>query len=334
MKWLQFLLSLLLFYSCTDTETDKVGLPSNNVLSITIDKNGLKWITTDNGIVTFDGKIWKQVSTGNAALNNDVHAMLVLTDSIWFASNIGLIKAKNNGTSVTNPLVINSQNSNLMGDSVFCSEFNTNQLCFFGTNNGLSLYKNGNWFSYRGQWGRRNETFLDQYNISDIACASDGWNYVTTVGGGVSRFKYSETDAVSGATRFFQPWAYGLKSDTVYTVCVVNDSCQWFGTNQGAAFHGSAYTKADWTSYSRVDGLASDTVYAIAADKTGSVWFGTSNGLSNFANNTWTSYTTKDGLVSNKINSVVIDTDGSVWVGTNEGLGHLKNNSWDNYQKK
>lgn len=134
-----------------------------------------------------------------------------------------------------------------------------------------------------------------------VSNSTNGWVFVSTRGGGVSRFKY-ELDAISGATTYNSAWAPGIGSDSINTVIVVDDTCQWFGTNKGVGFHTSHLTKKNWFYYSTQNGLICDTVLAIAKDKQGNVWFGTPKGVSKFdGKNTWTNYAKLDGLIDNKI---------------------------------
>jgi ligand-binding sensor domain-containing protein len=218
----------------------------------------------------------------------------------------------------------------LLSDTVWAVGLDKDNTKYFGTPGGLSILKSSTWTSYDGKWGGNKDNFLTTNPITAIASAKNGWNFVSTRGGGVSRFKFA--DAISGATKYSLPWASGLHSDNVNTVIVVNDTCQWYGTDRGAAFHSSEYTKADWTSYSTADGLISDTVYAIAQDDIGNTWFGTQRGVSRLNNSVWTSYTTKDGLAGAKVNTIAIDNDGSIWFGTDDGISHYINGSWINYK--
>jgi len=329
--------ALCLFWSCKmDESAVSNTLPSNIITKIVIDNLGVKWIATNNGLVSFDGKNWESHSSDVNLTDKRIPDLSFehLTDKnqLWIATNEGVKKMSISGQLLTQINDYQQTSSGLLSDTVLRVASDNNTISYIGTNKGLSILKNNSWTTFLGNWGTKKDSFLLKKTITGIAIAKNGWNYVSTLGGGVSRFKYA--DAVTGATKFFKPWANGLKTDTIFTVVIVNDTCQWYGTSKGAAFHSSHHTKADWTSYSRIDGLVSDSVYAIAQDLTGTMWFGTQLGVSRLSNAVWTSLTIKDGLVDNKVNTVAVDIDGSLWFGTDNGLSHLKEGVWTSFRKK
>ena len=326
-------LIISILVSCKPNEiTDEDSLPSNVITKITIDKSGIKWIATDNGMVSFDGDKWTTYPK-SAFLYNVPVLDVILDENTLFASTYkGILKSSFTNQTLNQSKILGKKANGLISDTV--NKIATDKLntTFFGTPKVLSILKDTTWTFYVGQWGRSKDNFLTTNKITGIATASNGWNYVSTEGGGVSCFKY--VDAVTSATKYFLPWADGLNSDVVYTVVIADDSCQWYGTDAGAAYHTSNQTKANWDLYYSVgnSGLASDSVYAIAKDEaTDIVWFGTQRGVSKLENNVITNFTTNDGLIDNKINTFAVNTDGSVWFGTDKGLTHFKNGSWKNY---
>jgi len=334
-----FILSfIVLFFGCKiDEPSNESTLPSNVINKIVIDKQGVKWIATDKGLVSFDGSDWKtynSISILSGQKTTDI-AFDAMSNQLqlWTA---GLEGVSNNiiaNKNLTNIISYQQTLNGLLSNNVLAVGTDNNNAKFFGTPNGLSILKNNLWTTYDGKWGTKSvDNFLTLKPITAIASAKNGWNYVATNGGGVSRFKF--TDAVTGATKYFRPWASGLKSDVIYTVVIVNDTCQWYGTDKGVAYHTSEFTKADWTSYSVADGMVSDSVYAIAQDAQGNTWFGTQRGVSKLNNYVWTNFTTHNGLISNKVNTVAVDIDGSVWFGTDNGISQLKEGVWKSYSVK
>jgi len=166
--------------------------------------------------------------------------------------------------------------------------------------------------------------------ITRIGSSEDGWNYFTTLGGGVARNK-TAVDGISSASTYETPWA-GLPSDSVNTLYIDPvTGYQWFGTPAGVAFHAGTETKKNWTVYNTTNGLVNDFVLAIAGDTEGSIWFGTKGGVSRFRNSAWTTFTESDGLANNVVHCIAFDTDGSVWFGTDNGVSHYQQGTWISY---
>ena len=310
---------------------EKVELPSNVIRNIVVDNNGVKWITTDKGIVSYDGEKLTNYPD-NSSFNNDTANRLFsekgeTTNKIWLCSNNGLSVFEHNDEKISNLVTYKSTQSGILSDSVLAVDIDLKSTRYIATSSGLSIFSNNKWQDYFGQAG---DKILQNYKISAVAAANNNWVYVSTQGGGVSRFKY--LDAVSGATTFTEEWASGLKSDNILTVVIVDDTCQWYGTDKGVALHTNELTKSGWTRYSRTDGLICDTVTTIAKDLSGNIWFGTPKGISKLNNETWVNLTTKNGLTSNVINTIAVDLDGSVWVGTDNGISRYINGIWIDFE--
>lgn len=323
----------LSFLGCNDDNDpvkEEFKLPSQVITKIEIDNNGVKWIATEKGLVALDDEKWYTFSGNDLISTTGIDELTFSNasgkDELWLGTNLGAASFDYTATTIGTFNIYNKQLSGILDNGVSAIDVDNNNVKYIGTSEGISILKGTTWNEFMG---RRGEEILKEYKISAIATTAGGRIYAATQGGGVSSFKY--TDAVSGATTFNQPWSAGLMSDTVFTVVVVENDHQWYGTNRGAALHTSEYAKADWESYTRAEGLICDTVYTIAKDQTGNVWFGTHKGISKFNGSSWVSYTTKDGLIDNKINTLAIDKDGSVWFGTDKGLSHFINNQWINY---
>jgi ligand-binding sensor domain-containing protein len=304
------------------------------IRKIVCDKNGIKWIAAENGLFSFDGVNWKSYKTQPHNITKSISDLIinpVVENEMLFALNTGVTELKVNFTEILFSENISASGSlnpsvnGLLSDTVSAISIDALNVKYFGTSRGLSIKDKDNWYSFLG---RKNEEILRDFKISSVATAKNGWTYAATSGGGVSRFKY--TDAISGATTIDSIYS-GLRSNFINAVVITDDTCQWYGTNKGAAFHTSHYTKIDWTIYSKEDGLISDTVISIAKDLEGNMWFGTNNGVSRLSDGIFTGFTTADGLANNVVNTISADIDGSVWFGTDDGISCLKDNVWINY---
>jgi ligand-binding sensor domain-containing protein len=329
---LYFLLTVLfLFYSCEneDPVVKEFVFPSKVINRILVDKQGVKWFATEQGVVSYNGTTWSSYADPDNYSNGQITDLVLESapgiTKIWLATKVGLssFNLLDSQFSFAN---YTKKETEILSDTVLALGIDKNNIKYVGTSKGLSILKENKWTTF---YGRTGEEILSRYKINSVAPSKNGWIYATTLGGGVSKFKFA--DAVSGATTLSQPWANGLASDSVYSVLVDEDNFQWYGTTGGVAFHASEFTKSDWTSYSRADGLVCDTVYAIAKDQSGAIWFGTHRGLSKLTGTKWETFTTKNGLVDNKVNAIAVDSDGSLWFGTDRGISHFAANTWKNF---
>jgi ligand-binding sensor domain-containing protein len=74
------------------------GLPDNDILAISIDENGTKWIgTAHGGLVAFDGTNWIVYNTVNSELpDNNVRSIVIDNDGTrWIGTNGGLAEIDN-----------------------------------------------------------------------------------------------------------------------------------------------------------------------------------------------------------------------------------------------
>lgn len=328
-----FMIMILSLFNSCKKETpaplpEVFTFPSKVIHKIVVDNTGVKWFATEKGVISYDGSKWTRYSDDKNLTTGSVTDFAFDIASgikkLWLATFVGT-SSYEFGTTAISVVNYSSKSSGILSDSITAVGIDQANVKYFGTSKGLSIFNGTKWDKYLG---RTNEVILSRFKISSVSTATNGYTYAATQGGGVSRFKY--TDAVSGETTLNKPWAWGLPSDTVYTV-VADGIAQWYGTNRGIGYHSTQDTKTDWITYTRADGLVCDTVNAIAKDLTGSMWFGTHLGVSKFTVDKWLNYTIKDGLVANKVNTIAVDADGSIWFGTDNGISHLINNQWISY---
>jgi ligand-binding sensor domain-containing protein len=335
-----FCVAILLCYSCKKGDNNVNikqynSLPYNKINKIYIDKEGIKWIASDSGIVSFNGKVWTRYT--ESIINNIPIADILVEKSgnnLWIASEKGASEINFTNINFLSTKSFTTKSSGLLSDTVNSIGIDTSNVKYFGTNYGLSIFNGANWDTFYGKTQYGIDSIFKLSPITGIASASNGWVFVSTFGSGVSRFKY-QIDAVTGATTYDKNWAENgfktLNTNNIFTVIVTDDTCQWYGTDKGVAFHNSPNAKSGWSSYTTANGLICDTVLAIAEDKLGNIWFGTFNGVSKFNGKSWQNFLKSDGLIANKVNTIAVDLDGSVWFGTDYGISHYSNNTWTNY---
>ncbi len=315
--------SVLAYFTGCDRGEPEPNISFDIVTGFVISEQGEKFLATDNGLfILNEGKgKYEQVQDTECktVLNDLAFAPAQPQEDLWLATDAGAYNW-------TAQYLVTKENSGLSNNLVTHLYFDHNLTGYFATREGLDILVLSEWTHTTGL----DDFFLD-FEITDMGTATNGYTYVTTLGGGIERFKM-DVDGISGATHIDTDWSW-LASNNILTI-YIDDTVQAYGTDQGAALHFSEYTKWDWEVYSTFDGLINDTVLAIVRDKAKIWWFGTYGGVSRFDELTWTGFTVEThGLLSNHIKFMAVDTDGSIWLATDLGLSHLTGNQSINFQK-
>ena len=315
--------------------SNETGIPAKDFFAVIVDDNNIKWFITEAGIVSFNGKEWKlhnknrKVPTQNLknfAFEHNPHG-----SELWIASPNGATVASLPIDARTGATTYDTANTSILSKNVVRIAIGKSPLRWFGTDKGISAFRNSKWLSpsYNEIYP---ESMFEEFMITSMAtdCSGDSL-YVGTEGAGVARV-YRNVDAISGASNYAQWGPIILPSDKIYSIFIAYDGSQWFGTDQGIARHTGNKTLENWTAFTTDSGLVHNFVQAIAADNNGKFWFGTKGGVSVFDGSVWTSFTIDDGLNSNNILCIAVDLDGVVWLGTDNGVNCYKNGEFISFK--
>ena len=304
----------------TNYKKEDSGLASNVVRVICVDKNGIKWFGTDNGLSSFDGFSWKTYTTVDSLAHNSVNSIAFeeteYGPEIWVATDggVSVVSVVPDAVTFATPYRIN--NTGLVSNTVYAAAVDTGHVKWFGTDCGISTFDGNIWKTFTSK-----DLLTHDHIMAIYPNAEDGYVYYGTEGRGGGRF-----DGITAAT----PWdtaLSGIASDSVYTVYIDLEGLQWLETDNGLSHHFGTKIKDNWATYTTENGLAHNFVHSIAEDMNGVKWFGTRNGVSSFDGTTWETYTIDNGLVSNIVYTIAVDLDGSLWFGTDDGVSNLNLNS-------
>ena len=312
------------------------GILAKKFYSAAVDDDNTKWFLTDAGIVSYDGKKW---SLHNKNRKLPVESMKDLAydfssygPELWIASPLGATVASLPVDARSGATTYYTENSTILSDNVLSVAVGKGSLRWFGTDKGISAFRNKKWLTYSYQRKYPEGLFKD-FPITAMATSPDGDSlYVATKGAGVARVFRNKVDAISGASEYAQWGPIEMPSDSVYSICITPDGTQWFGTTMGAARHIGFNTLEKWTVFNKENGLVDNFVQAIACDAKGNLWFGTKGGVSVFDGTAWTSYSLKEGLSSNNILCITTDKKGVLWLGTDNGVISYNNGEFSNYR--
>lgn len=303
--------------------------------SVTVDDHNIKWFLTDKGIISYDGHKWS-VHTMNRKIPGQGLRQLFYEESefgqeIWIAGAKGATVASLPVDAKSGATTYYKENSSIASENVLALTVGKGSLRWFGTDKGISAFRNSDWLANAYERKYPESLFTD-FPITAMSTSPDGDSlYVATEGAGVARVYRDKVDAISGASEYAQWGPIEIPSDKVYSICVTPDGTQWFGTDKGVARHIGHKTLENWTVYTMNDGLADNFVQAIASDKEGNMWFGTKAGVSVFWDPSWSTYTVKEGLPSNNILCIITDKEGTVWMGTDKGVISFKEDKFTCY---
>jgi len=314
-----FLAVNLLIQSCE--KEDKAPEPYESVYGFVISANGDKLLATSDGLHSFNEGNGRIEPAGNGTLDSPYYDLAYSNteEELWLATHTGALN------SITLES-LDTDNSGLASNEVNHLHFDVENTSYFATPEGLSLQIQQDWLQYKGL-----DEFFMEFEISDIGSATNGFTYVTTLGGGIERFS-TNVDGISGATLFDTEWTR-LNSNTIHSV-FIDDTLQAYGTDGGAALHFSEHTKRDWQVYTTEDGLINDTVLSVVRDHSDNWWFGTMQGISRMSGSLWTGYTLEThSIISMQVKFLAVDPDGAVWMATDKGLSKFINDQWTSYPK-
>ncbi len=317
--------------------TYRNGFMQGAVNAIAQTPDGYLWLSTQSGVVRFDGvrAVPLPLGPGQQLPSTSVLSLLAARDgTLWIGTLDGLVSWKG-GQLIAYPALSRRTVLALLQDrdgtvwagglagptGTLCAIRGESTSCY-GDDGSLgtvvaSLYEDSDGSLWVGaatglwRWSPGPPTRYLAAPISrggKMAQADHGSGLLVAVG---------SVSQINGRTVADYP-LHGVPLPlTARTVLRDRDGGLWIGTTA----HGIVHTYAGETSvFTHNDGLSSDQVYAIFEGREGSMWVATAEGLDQFRELPVTSLPAKLALSSATVNSVLAARDGSVWVGTSDGL--------------
>jgi len=339
-----------------ETFTTAEGLPSDCITAVAQGQGGDIWVGTHLGLAHYDGRVWQTYTTADGLPDNMVTAILAAGDeTVWVGTLAGLSHLTPGQNDISWQTFL--PEDGLVGEHVTALLQDSEGLVVVGTTKGVSLYNGQQWYTWTqrdglvssevwaiyedfdgGLWFGTNAGvghcdltwrlyFLPQAgegestasdDISALAQSEDGALWITTLGGGVVRYRDGRWDAYTSAE--------GLADDNVFAVAQDADGALWFGTAGGV----SRYLAGAWETYTTEAGLPTDVILSAEAARDGTLWFGTAGeGVVRYRpEEGWHTFTQLDGLADNYVRAICEAQDGTLWLGTSKGLNSFDGDSW------
>ena len=302
-------------------------LPVNNVLALAIDGQGNKWIGTNGGgIAKFDGSTWTIYNTSNSILPTDVIRDIKVDANgvVWAASydadgtNGGVVKFEDGLLS----LIALDDGSYQIDQSVASIAMDTdNNVLWVGTDgNDLMKLEGGTQTYYHASYGQLPEN----YEISDLAVASDGSVWLVMSSGQVVNF-----DGTNWTV--FDTYSTPNLPSNAQAIDIDANGNVLIGTDGGLYI----YDGTDISSNFPLDnGVFGFDIKSVHADANGNIWEGTNeHNIAKYDGSNWTHYeSSNSGLLKDiSIREMLYASNGDLWITTesSHGIMHYDGTTWN-----
>jgi signal transduction histidine kinase/ligand-binding sensor domain-containing protein len=336
-------------------------LISNQIHDLIIDKSGVLWIATENGLNFHSQKRIKFNSLTTTRHLSEIIPHLsgknvravaqTAGESLWFGTDAGLFNLinKTGNSSFT-------QNSELRSLNIWS--------LFSGTSNRL-------WIGTYGQGLKElnlKTSQLKSWKVDNPDFNASAFDYVKTIieddsrmiwigfwGGGLGRLNPNTSNVDHWRNENNNPSS--LSHNDVWSLYQDSKERIWIGTNGGGLnlFNSESQNEfQNWNTRREINqSLSSNNIYTIYESVNGNkqkdqtiLWIGTANGLNKFVikNDSGSSdgsklnaeikcYTVADGLPDNAVESILEDENGNLWIGTSTGITffHIKEERFTNF---
>ena len=283
------------------------GLPSSFVGSITQDRDGSIWFTTDGAVCRFDGESFTTYGPEDGMPGWASEAVAGPRGDLWllFWGHVAHL----DGERITHLTVDDG-----LSDGRYFS------VCVDRQDN-VWIGGKGTVHRFDGQTviAHGSEEGLPDAQVGAIVQGRDGGLWLAA-GSEICRFdgkRFTVLTPADGFVRVYpseerEAWYHGIES------AMVDDRGRvWFATMGDGVV---SYDGEGFTRFTTADGLVGDFVHSVTRDLQGNLWFGTqSSGVSRYDGEGFTSITVDDGLGGNQVNCLFTDRDGYVWFGAGSG---------------
>lgn len=353
----------------------KEGLAQSQVTDLCQDNLGYLWVGTQSGLSKFDGNEFTNFSIEDGLTDNTIHKLIFSekTNILWIATPRGITEYKNqkfiahdfdtnqkiNDLLIYNDSLYIATNTGLLvyknGEfKQYSSQFKIRQIAsendsviFCATDKGLYTFNNSRFNVF-------NDSLINQLNYSGISIENNTL-ILSTISSGVFKYNLSNSNIYKYPSRYNdsrgifvdnkEVWSLGnfgliqIQKDSIITYysenngLPINNIKRVFKDRENniwVATYGKGLLKFSGKSimsYTVKDGLSSDIVMSISESVNGDFTFGTyDKGVVSYTDTEVKTYTTNDGLNYNKIWVVNYDFNNNCWIGTSRGVNYIKDN--------
>lgn len=373
--WVATTNGLVKIHSETDEKqiynTLNSDLPTNYILSLAIDQNGVKWIGTTEGLVTFDGTEWTNYEIPDLPTYvDDISAITIDSEDVkWMGIAGRLVRFDD-----TNWVIYDTTNSPLSGSIISTIALDGDEDIWIGTlpassssNNSIYQFNHNSWVEFHEQ-----NSNLPSNKVFDIVIDAMDVKWIGTERG-LARLE-------NGAIETF-----AASNDVVLSVAIDAQGHKWLGHPSGALLY---YDDEAWEEivipfqngtyegpscnlpqgafnatvilpeadnnfligtnlgglWKYLDGelspvllgsanLPAEIINGVTIDESGNKWLALARGgLVKYDDAQWTTYNSANSMLSgNCLRSVTTSGEGQIWMATSGSVAHLNDDTWEEY---
>lgn len=311
----------LINYKITVWNSKNSNLPNNKCDNITIDNNGVIWLTIDEGLVTFDGKEFKNAeqnisdkgkyfSYNAIATDNNNTKWVYGTGNIYSFDNIKWIKYDTTEIGIDRAYEI--VNNNATGEVFFCSD------------KGLTIYKDGKWSyinidQFKGL-PSNSVAYAKRDSKNRIWIGTYSGTAMIDSNGSVFNFENSKTILKGKTIKSMDEDENGNLYFTLYEFDKKNE--QKVNDDEGLAIRYADGTFKQFTTDN--SGIPHNRLTCVLYDKKEKIlWISTDRaGLVRFdLKDGWENYHNENSLIpTSYISTMTFDKEGNLYLATRQGL--------------
>jgi ligand-binding sensor domain-containing protein len=339
------------------------GLPTSLVNTVACGREGELWIGTESGLVVERGSSWEKIpdwNTLNALPDARKKALLKERSQVregWLTgfelSSDGILSPGGYGNDEWQAYLAES---GLIGSRVLTSFVDADGSVWFGTDNGVSIFKGRKWksllpdrdiagheisFIYRDQEDRAKTCWIGtDSGLTAISGAGDKHTDYTVNQGLSSNMMRSAAvfagsiyiatengvDRLDGGNKFEPVALPEYFKDSHPRALMAAEKSLWIGTDQGLI----RYDGKDIIPIIERGGRLEEEITALFSEG-GNIWVGTSRGISRYDGKEWKHTGPAEGLSGSYVRAFAADGRGTVWVATFDGIARYDGRSWANF---
>jgi len=281
------------------------------ITSIAIDDQGVKWMSTWEGLVKYNDVTLVKYSPSQLSMAQSVK--IDAEGNKWVGSYYTL--GKFNGTSWE--FIYPNQNG-LTDNHVSAIEIDAQNNKWIGTWRGLAMFNNSPWQTYNTSSSGIPENYINTIAIDKAGNKWMGsWDNAALI-------KFNDNE-----WSLFQP---DSGTEFIDRLVIDMEGKKWISD----MYHGIlVYNDTSWVLYDTINsGLPGNYVRSLFADKDNNIWIGTQNdGLAKFDQSDWTLFNPSNTCMEGYwVEDVFIDGTGSIWLGDDfHGVVKLNESGCENF---